>query len=417
MLSFIKHYFLKNKINLFNIILAILLIVYLLWEIYWFSNVGYKFIKWHSRIMFWVYIFISLYLFFKIILKNHKKIFLYVALIFIGIILTESILIVWGKLKTDVEKNHGIFKEKFNATNSNKYYWLDEKNALKTLKTSEYSFERNINEYGFSDTDWDLEKIKSSINILSLGDSFTEGDGAHFDSSYVSFLKRNLNQKFENQINILNGGKCGSDPYFNFVVYRDMLLEFNPTLIIQTLSSHDLSHDIALRGGIERFLENGKVKCRSDENKYLEFVYAISYTSRIFFKLFGYNQSLQNPSKYKKYSKQDDKEIIELFRKYSKLVEENKGKFLLVILPTKSESLEKCYSNKFNKLINKLMSIESLILFDLLTCYNSHFINSNKNIQDYYWFDDGHHNAKGYELMAKCIENEIMQRNLIQINQ
>lgn len=401
----------KIKINLFELILSTILIFYLMWEIYWFAKIGYPFIKWHTRIMFWVYLFIFLSIFLTLIFRVSKKHLYYLAIVFFGFILTEIVLMVSGLNNTVIENNYGFFKSEEN--NKTRYYWINSKNETKTLKTKEFSYTRNINSLGYSDVEWDFKAGHNLTTILSLGDSFTEGDGAHQDSSYVSFLSRNLKSNIDTNITLLNAGKCGSDPFFNYVNYKDILINFNPQIILQTLSWHDVKYDVALRGGMERFEENYNVKFRNHKNKYLEFVYAVSFTSRIFFKIFKYDQYFQNPLRFKKHRQEDKKKILSLFKNYKDLAEKNGSTLVLVLLPDKNESFKNKYPKEFTALINDLKSIENLIIFDLLVCYQEYFEETKHNIENYYWVYDGHHNAKGYELMAKCIEKGLVKRNLI----
>jgi lysophospholipase L1-like esterase len=49
----------------------------------------------------------------------------------------------------------------------------------------------------------------------------------------------------------------------------------------------------------------------------------------------------------------------------------------------------------------------NLKFYNLQPCYEDEFHANHTNPQDYYWKYDGHHNAKGYEMMAKCLEEII----------
>ena len=45
-----------------------------------------------------------------------------------------------------------------------------------------------------------------------------------------------------------------------------------------------------------------------------------------------------------------------------------------------------------------------LNFYNLQPCYEDEIKANHTKFQDYYWIIDGHHNAKGYEMMAKCLE-------------
>jgi hypothetical protein len=104
-----------------------------------------------------------------------------------------------------------------------------------------------------------------------------------------------LKQKFlaaDDSVDLMNAGVCGSDPFENYMNFKNRLQIYKPQLIIQTLTTTDITTDSRLCGGMERFQENETVKYKAAP--WWEPLYAFSYISRLFFKMAGYNELLQN---------------------------------------------------------------------------------------------------------------------------
>ena len=116
----------------------------------------------------------------------------------------------------------------------------------------EYRYPRIINSWGVSDKEWDLDIAEGKIRILYIGDSFTQGDGAPADSTYPVFLEPLLLKDSLN-VEVMNAGVCGSDPYFELNLFKYKLAPFNPDVLIFSISRPDFTQDIAVRGGLERF--------------------------------------------------------------------------------------------------------------------------------------------------------------------
>ena len=392
--------------RIWKALLAILILAYLGWEIYWYNKVGFGFIKWHAHFMFLLLLGVVVQLFLGL-LGVGQKFKENVSILFIGLILTETILIGTGWTKTQAEKSYNLYisqRKEFN--NFKNYYWIDDPHTIKTLSDKEFRYTRTINSHGYSDAEWTVAKRPNEFRILCLGDSFTEGDGAHADSSYVSFLRRRL-QTDPCPITVMNAGKCGSDPFFNFINYRDLLVKFNPDLIIQTVSRHDLADDIIMRGGMERFGKGYMLSFQNPPGKALELLYAISYTGRIFFQALGYNELLINEMKSSLDLPEVETATKQLFEKYAELSKKN-GSQLLVVFLAEQHEVEQQYSKHIISLKEGIDKMK-ISTCDLRSYYKEHV----NNIHAYYWVDNGHHNARGYELMSEGILKSIENNGLL----
>jgi hypothetical protein len=172
-------------------------------------------------------------------------------MVFFTLFIWESFLTISGINKTQHEKQLGYAIENNRINSFLNYYHIDFPNKKIQLKKPEFTFERTTNKLGYSDYEIQYRKSKKEIRLLCLGDSFTEGDGAPFEKSYVFQLR----EKFLKSPNyyVFNAGKCGSDPFFSFVNYKDILKNYDFDIVLQTLSSSDIEDDINKRGGMERF--------------------------------------------------------------------------------------------------------------------------------------------------------------------
>jgi hypothetical protein len=195
---------------------------------------------------------------------------------------------------------------------------------------------------------------KGRKRILALGDSFTEGDGAPFDSSYVALMRGYAGDSYE----IMNAGTCGCDPFNNFMNLRDRLLIFQPDVIIQSISSSDMNCDILVRGGLERGI--------TDYSPWWEPLYEVNYTSRIFFRAFGYNELLRKNSMSEAEENRVNNLTIDSFKQYSQLCQKNHILLLIVMHPGREKVVNNKYDYDFSQVWSALSPDSSIHIID--TC-------------------------------------------------
>ncbi len=382
--------------SLILFVFAFAILFYFGWECYWFSKVGLAFIKWHTHLavplLLCSFTFILL-LFLKkrvkYILYNFQRILFPIVSVYFTLFCLEFILVITGINKTRNEKEGGWYFSYYFDKNNIYHTW--QKNCSHLLKSAEFCHFRNANSLGFSDIEWihTLES-DSTIRILCLGDSFTEGDGAPKDSSYPKLLEKLLKKNRRNY-EVMNAGTCGSDPFFNYMAYKDLLSQYQPQVVLQELSTHDILADYMHRGGLERF---GNKELISTKNIWWEPIYALSYTSRVFFNFFGLADKIANSYKYDDIdSKKMNEDFRNLFNAYEQLTQKNGAKLVVVLLPMKHETANGEYDFK-------LPVPDGISKIDLLKHYQNKFHINNQNYQQYYWVEDAHHNSKGYNLMA-----------------
>jgi len=160
---------------------------------------------------------------------------------------------------TWMEENRGRFIEPY-AINEDSWYFVRKVNSIGSYHQPEFNYEIRTNSLGFRDIEHPLAKATGECRILAIGDSFTEGQGAPFDQTWLSVLGRNLNRpESTHQFTMMVGGVAASDPFYAYRILVDKLLAYQPDLVMMAVHRNDVI-DAIIRGGEERFLPNGRVK-------------------------------------------------------------------------------------------------------------------------------------------------------------
>jgi lysophospholipase L1-like esterase len=277
------------------------------------------------------------------------------------------------------------------------------------LEGKEFKYERNTNSFGLSDEELIIAKKDKDYLIIGLGDSFTEGDGAHSDSTWLKFLERKMPDTDSVDFKWINGGLCGSDPFYSYKLLKDKLLVFNPDLVIINYGN-ELT-DVVIRGGIERF-DSGKIAI---DNKIWEPLYAVSFVFRLFVHdICGYNDLLLTNQVYEKEKHRAIEQLKISLLDFKELSEEHGFQLLIVFHPMKREIDEKKYDNvnNCNYQLIEFAIANDINYVDLLQYYVEVEQISAKNSQNYYWVYDGHHNAAGYEKFANGVHWKLKQMGL-----
>lgn len=111
-----------------------------------------------------------------------------------------------------------------------------------------------------------------SNNIVVLGDSYTEGVGAPFDSTGIKSIQEYLKNSGFNY-NVINCGVSGSDLIYAYKLLDTLNVILKPKIIMYNLDYSDID-DIIFRGGQERF------KNVIRKAYWWEFIYSFSFIFR-----------------------------------------------------------------------------------------------------------------------------------------
>jgi lysophospholipase L1-like esterase len=373
-----------KALNLLLFFICLFFTAYLFWEYYWYTQVSWHFIKWHTHLAPYVFILIVLFIIAAFKQKFNNKLLIATticgSLLFAEFCLTMLYAPLYTTFDYDIKN----------------YYHVWPPNNVHRLKGDEFDFIRTTNSLGFSASEWTKDK-GTKKRIIALGDSFTEGDGAAQDSSYPALLQNILNSRTDStEWEVLNAGTCGSDPVFNYQNLHDRLLAYKPDIVLQTISTHDLSNDIDLRGGFERFKPDGTLKAKSLPTWFYPAVF--SNLAWLVIKVTGVKRADWGAV-----------EQIErdLANKYGTLAATNNIKIVFILLPIRSELKHKgAFRHDFSPLLKTIATHKNTAVLNLIPCYLQGIKDYN-GINNLYWIKNSHHNGTGYRMMAECIATAI----------
>ena len=160
--------------------------------------------------------------------------------------------------------------------NSQSWYLRRESDVLWTSHTAEFKYDYLANSVGIQSINTD-EVLNNRYKILCLGDSFTEGIGSPQDSSWPVLLESKLNLLWPDSFQVINAGIGGSDLFYQWKLYTDILKNYSPDEIIFCLNTSDAT-EIIIRGGEERFLPDSTISYKS--SPFIEKIYKSSYIAR-----------------------------------------------------------------------------------------------------------------------------------------
>ena len=311
--------------------------------------------------------------------------------------------------ETNVRGNY----ESIYQVGSPSWFHVNEANQDVEWVLVKFTHIRKTNSLGLSEEKIALEKAKNEYRIIALGDSYTEGIGTSYDSTWVKIVERNLTVHIvDKKITTINAGISGSDPYFEYILLKEKLLPFNPDLVIIAINVSDIE-DVMIRGGTERFQPDGStIFGRKAPN--WEWAYALSYIFRhVIHDVFQYNFLFIRKSEMESEERKAVEKIRLVIGDFRRLSKENGFDLFVVFHPIYWEVLNEEYAFNSDKLISELKNEQSINFLDLLEYYKVNQIMAKENASNFFWSKDGHNNTEGYEIMGNAIADIIVKLKLI----
>lgn len=305
-------------------------------------------------------------------------------------------------------KSNQVYTE---STGINKYFSLlsapdkfsnimFQSNIVYVDKKNEFSYSYHTNSIGLFDKKKYYvlnKKNNNKIRILCLGDSFTQGIGAPYDSSWTRTLENILNKDTAEKYELLNAGVSAFDPFYSYYLYHTLLIDYKPDIILLAVNFTDLTETNA-RGGFERFKADGSITYKKRSK--FEWLFATSYLTRLFMinvlkYSFQFEPIVENSVMFNTAIKKL-KDCFYLFNLEKKIYHYN---FIPIFHPLKGDF----YDNGFptNDFYNWYKNHFSNNCINLYKSYNDKSIINKNNLLKYYWNKDGHHNSLGYNVFAK----------------
>lgn len=325
------------------------------------------------------------------------------ASLFIALIISELFIRYKGSQTTYLEQRDRIYRSYYDITPRGWYLTWGEADSH-FIATPEFKYWRPTNEYGLGDYSFDSLSKLPGIKIMGLGDSFTEGDGTPYDSTWLKLLARMLEKKMDTPIVTMNAGICGNDPVYSVFQFKNEFIQYRPDIAILCMNHTDI-HDIKARGGCERFRADTTVVY--SRRPWWESYYAISHI----FRLFIHNGLHRD---YNFISRSEFEANIPLYTDtlqkaasvFIETCQKNNIYPIIVLHPLKGEMTDERYSKEMQMLDDKIRLLHGFTYVDVLEYYLTKE-KSALSPSQLYWEQDNHFNSKGYEIVAQALDAKL----------
>jgi hypothetical protein len=319
--------------------------------------------------------------------------------IFVFLLALEVLLRISNKYETRSEHRSGYYSYRYRVERPT-WYYTNKPNTSRVKKEQEWQYYNQYNEFGNREKRVSYyTNDTSTIKIVCLGDSFTEGDGAPYDSSWVRQFERRLRANNKNKYSIYNAGACGSDVFYNHRILCDKLLAIRPSIVIECLNSTDVS-DVIWRGGAERFNADGTVSGKVGPSWELLYKYSHLFRAGMAI-LYKHNENLIHETDLMAKEKNAASLIVNQIEKTAAFCSKQHIKYYLLLHPIPDEL--KRGSKQPVELIKQLRCKSyATSLFHTLEQFYS--VNS---LEKDYWIANKHYNSSGYKNMGNIIFEQL----------
>lgn len=363
---------------------------------------------------FLIFLFTEAYIILRACTKDTKtNIRMLLSSVFVIIIIGELVLRGSGKYDSYNEKSgHVFYISPYRRDTHGNQSWLhlrSGRNVTEVETYPEFTCVIELSSEGLRDIDHGVVKAHNEFRIIGLGDSFTEGCGVALgEETWVKMLERSFRLSELSITTVLNGGVSGSDPFYEYLLLKEKLLKYGPDLVIVAINSSDVI-DVVVRGGIERFKEDGSVKYK--RGPWFEPLFGMSHLVRLFIlNVLDYDWYLLEQQERVEKEKVAIEQIYSSILMFEELSRKAGFELLIVFQPLLDELINEKFP--FDELIMNLEKEKKVAVLDLLDFYLQDEKVRNGNAAAYYWPLDLHHNKEGYALFAKGVRKKLENMNL-----
>lgn len=328
------------------------------------------------------------------------------------IVTAEIFFRVQGTYLSWTEVNAGKYVSPYHIWENATWFWTRPADSVLSYKEPEFNFELKTNSLGLRDIEHPVEKNPDTVRIMGVGDSFTKGQGAPFDKTWLKVLEKNLNCHLGFlKFSTMSGGVAGSDPFYSYQLLDKKLLKYQPDIVILAINYSDII-DVIARGGFDRFLPNGTIQYASPPT--IEWLFAKSHFVRfILFACFKYDWLLLCPVEKRMKVDKVMEELNSLILKFKEQSEKANYKLLIVFHLLLWELKNKRYEFDFSQL-KSYAAANDIQSFDLLDYFLTDKEAGQCDPNALYWQKDSHHTPLGYEYFAKGVERILYDANFIE---
>ncbi len=322
-----------------------------------------------------------------------------ISVLYLLFILTEVMLRVTMNYATYGELNSKLPSLDFyqNRKVEKLKLWKPYEGKEKKVRKVEFTYTYPVNECGCIDSSFKNIKTAKKNRILCLGDSFTQGQGAPFDSSYPRILE-NVLDKSQVSAKVYNCGFPGAYPHSQLNLLKNLcenkILEVNSVIYgLHSSDFDDIKYTIAPRPWFDDLFGTGIS------------LYGMSYVVRyIAHKLMKYDANLIKMNEAELYRAATEKELLKVMLDLDEFCNLQGIVFSLVYLPSVWEIKNNAADNIYQTLIAQLAE-KNIPVYDL-TADVSKAIH-NENVYTFYYKIDMHPRPAGYKLFAELIAKKL----------
>ena len=321
----------------------------------------------------------------------------------IVLFLIELALRQFGIYSTHGERN-GVarYVPEYKFENRDSWYYTYSPNSKINYQKTEFDHVREINSLGIPEKEIPFAKEEGEFRILALGDSFTEGDGASYEDTWIKKVEVALVNKIgDRKITTINAGVGGNDVVYEYRMLLDKLDDYQPDAIIVCVNNSDLD-DLQIRGGDDRFQADGTVRIMEPIS--WEWLYGISYTVRLAIHASGYSLRLNR----EKLSPEQARILIkEKVLQMKAFADAAQAEFLTVVHPTMVDLEKDSYHDpQMDSLVHSLAHAKIPFL-DLRPRFFALGYGQERSLHEIYWPVNHHFNPKGYQLFSEYVVEKI----------
>lgn len=330
--------------------------------------------------------------------KNLKTLQINFIIFWVLIFFMEVALRFFGFFDNYQEKNfHGTFSSVYATPFFDEWGYHRNPNASFTYFNGEFDYVRKCNEWGYTNRPIPIPKPTKELRFFVFGDSFCEGAGVSFYDAVPQLLEKHFSL-FSDSIDVkfYNLGMSGSDIVFAYHLLQK-LKNYQPDGIVFMQNSTDVN-DIMVRGGLERFSDNNKLKYKPAPS--WEFLYAVSHVNRaIVHRLLGFNFSLIQNNQLPELEKNVLNTMTNI---YQKILDEYPKVWVFSYPQLEDFDKPDFQIESFGQWVD-----ENGFVTDLSEDIKSSAREKNLAIKDIYWPIDRHFNEIGYQLLAESLAKSI----------
>ena len=188
----------------------------------------------------------------------------------------------------------------------------------------------------------------------------------------LKILKEN-----NNNVSVINGGVCGSNPLYEIELYKNKLENYKSNRVLMLVNKFDVDD-------INYVINQGK----------MPFTEIVISTSRIARGMV--NILLSNGITKQKRTHKNIERLVSDLQNFQFYLKNKDIGFEIIYVPM----IEELKNTKEYSLLSSYLKESTISFVDLTFAMQNRGINDNEEIQKYYYLNEGHCNGRGYNMLA-----------------